>query len=648
MDCTAPPTPKYPRRSSRLCAMWRILCKNCEMTISPDFSALFQASPYPYLLIDTDFILIGANPAYLQATGRTAQELVGMHIFDAFPANPADPDSTNLGEVRTSIELAIATRKPHTTALLRYAVPKETLDGTVFDERYWSAVHSPVCDAAGNVMFVAQNAIDVTGLFQADASAKRYHLKQDAHALIDVPQMSRPQLHEAMTRILNAERLQLQILFDQAPGFMAVMSGRENVFEMVNDAFYELVGRRALVGRPAREALPELVGQGFKELLEGAYESGQRVVLREQKVALRRGGGEKLEDRYVDLLFQPILGQDLRVTGIFVQGSDVTGAHQVGQELSEKVQQLEAIRSSQAFQLELADRIRQLGSSDEVTAAACALLGRRLAVSRVLYAEVDDARGTIFIRRDWTAPGFASLAGQTKTMDDFGPDMIADLRAGRAVVNSDVMLDPRTARHTAAYERIGIRSDLLLPVLKAGRLHVVLTIQDGAPRNWLAQELELARDVAERTWAAIDATQAQAALRTERDQSQTIFDSMGEGFAVVDRDWTILRMNAEGLRLNGRSAAEIVGRNHWEVFPELKDTETEAVYQRVMETGKSEIIELAHTLPDQTQAWSEIRVHRSPDGGIAFFFRDITERRAVQEQLRLADRRKDEFLAMLA
>lgn len=202
------------------------------MTTRPDFAALFAASPYPYLLIDTGFIIIGANPAYLRSTGRTADDIVGKNIFDAFPANPTDPDSTNLGEVRTSIELAISTRQPHTSALLRYAVPVETPEGTVFDERYWSAVHSPVFNAAGEVIYVSQNAIDVTDLYRFDVATRKYYLKQDANAVPDIPQMNRPQLHEAMTRILNAERSQLQILFDQAPGFMAVLTGKEHTFEM--------------------------------------------------------------------------------------------------------------------------------------------------------------------------------------------------------------------------------------------------------------------------------------------------------------------------------------------------------------------------------------------------------------------------------
>ena len=618
------------------------------MNKPPDFSALFTASPYPYLLIDTGFVIVGANPAYLAATARTADDIVGRDIFDAFPANPFDPESTSLDQVRASIERAIATQKPHTSALLRYAIPHQTPDGAAFEERYWSAVHTPVFDEAGQVAFVAQNAIDVTDLYRFDASTRKYYLKQDANAVPDVPLMNGPQMHEAMTRILNAERSQLQILVDQAPGFTAILTGKDHTFEMVNEAYYQLVGYRNIIGQPMLAALPELAGQGLEQLLNRAFETGTPIVLRERKVALQRTAHGPLEDRYVDLLFQPILGQDGRVSGIFAQGNDVTGAYQANRSLSEKVQQLEEIRSSQAFQLELGDRIRQLSDPDDVIQTACELLGRKLNVSRVLYAEVDDDNGTAFIRSGWTVEGFASLAGGNRTMDDFGPQVVAELRAGKVVINEDVGKDHRTAEHAGSYETIGIRSGLMLPLVKAGKLQVILTIQHATPRVWQRDEVRLAQETAERSWSAIEAAQAQAALRTERDQSQYIFDTMAEGFAVLDSDWTILRMNAEGLRITQRCAAEVIGRNHWDVWPELSDTDTEVVYRRVMATGKTEIIEIATTLPDKKHAWMEIRTHRSRDGGIAFFFRNVTERRAAQEQLKLADLRKDEFLAMLA
>ena len=107
-------------------------------------------------------------------------------------------------------------------------------------------------------------------------------------------------------------------------------------------------------------------------------------------------------------------------------------------------------------------------------------------------------------------------------------------------------------------------------------------------------------------------------------------------------------MNAEGLRLTQRSADAVIGHNHWDIWPELKGTSTEAAYRRVMETGKTEILEILKNMPDGSKVWTEIRAHPSLDGGIAFFFRDVSERRLAQEQLTIADQRKDEFLAMLA
>ena len=109
-----------------------------------------------------------------------------------------------------------------------------------------------------------------------------------------------------------------------------------------------------------------------------------------------------------------------------------------------------------------------------------------------------------------------------------------------------------------------------------------------------------------------------------------------------------MRMNAEGLRLTQCRAEDVIGHDHWEVWPELHGTHAETVYRRVMDTGVTAIVELMHLLPDGRRVWIETRAHRSFDGGIAFFFRDITERRTTQEQLTIADRRKDEFLAMLA
>jgi PAS domain S-box-containing protein len=134
----------------------------------------------------------------------------------------------------------------------------------------------------------------------------------------------------------------------------------------------------------------------------------------------------------------------------------------------------------------------------------------------------------------------------------------------------------------------------------------------------------------------------------ERDQSQYIFDTMTEGFALIDRDWTILRMNAAGLQLARRPAHEVVGRKQWEAFPEDAGSDIERLYRTVMEQGKAGTVETRHPLPSGGTRWLEVRVIPALHGGLAVFFRDISDRKHAEEQLRLEAHRKDEFLAMLA
>jgi two-component sensor histidine kinase len=123
---------------------------------------------------------------------------------------------------------------------------------------------------------------------------------------------------------VRAERERLYSLFQQAPGFMCVLDGPEHVFSLANAAYQRLVGKRDLVGSPVRSALPEVAGQGFFELLDKVYTSGEPFVGSKVLVKLQRDADGAAEDRFVDFLYQPITSAKGQVTGIFVEGSDVT------------------------------------------------------------------------------------------------------------------------------------------------------------------------------------------------------------------------------------------------------------------------------------------------------------------------------------
>ncbi len=296
------------------------------MTPSPDFHALFCVSPYPYLLMDLDLTIVAANAAYLRSTGRSEDELLGRYVFDAFPQNPDDPGSTAMEEVRSSLLYAIESGQPHTTAFVRYSVPRETAQGKVFDERFWSTVHTPVKGADGKVAFVAQNAIDVTDLYRFHRDSHLAEVAQAPKLPSAADHFSHAQMHEAMSRIINDERSHLRNLFNQAPGFIAVLTGEQHVFEMVNEAYYQLVGHRDLIGKPVWQALPEVQGQGYEELLDRVTRTGVPYVGRGIKLLVQKVAGGPVSERYIDMLYQPVFGNDGKATGIFVQGHDVTDA----------------------------------------------------------------------------------------------------------------------------------------------------------------------------------------------------------------------------------------------------------------------------------------------------------------------------------
>jgi PAS domain S-box-containing protein len=132
------------------------------------------------------------------------------------------------------------------------------------------------------------------------------------------------------TEKVKAERWQageserLRQMFQKAPGFIAMLSGPDHVFDLVNDAHLKLIGHREVVGKSVAEALPEVTEQGFIDLLDGVWRTGEPFIGRGLQALLQRTPGAAPEERFVDLIYQPVRDPAGQVVGIFVEGSDVT------------------------------------------------------------------------------------------------------------------------------------------------------------------------------------------------------------------------------------------------------------------------------------------------------------------------------------
>ena len=126
---------------------------------------------------------------------------------------------------------------------------------------------------------------------------------------------------------------QLRRMFEQAPGFMVILRGPQHVFELANAAFSHLVGDRNLIGKPLLEVLPEVAEQRFPRLLDEVYATGKPFVGSGMAVVLQREQGVAPEQRYIDFVHQPLIEADGSISGVFVEGTDVTERKRVEQAL---------------------------------------------------------------------------------------------------------------------------------------------------------------------------------------------------------------------------------------------------------------------------------------------------------------------------
>lgn len=152
---------------------------------------------------------------------------------------------------------------------------------------------------------------------------------------------------------LRAEQKRLEELYRQAPAFLAVLMGPDHVFEMTNPRYQELIGHRDVIGKPLRQALPEAADQGFNDILDRVYRTGEPFVGNSVPFKLARTPGQPMEDTFLDFVYQPMRDAEGTVYAILVLGVDVTERKRTEQALmqSEKLAAVGRLSASIAHEI---------------------------------------------------------------------------------------------------------------------------------------------------------------------------------------------------------------------------------------------------------------------------------------------------------
>ena len=299
---------------------------------------------------------------------------------------------------------------------------------------------------------------------------------------------------------LSSEEERLQLMFEQAPGLMALLEGPDHKIVIANRAFHDIFGRDGLIGKAFADALPELTEQGVDEILNGVARSGESFVGHNMPLYVARVDGST-EEIFVNLLFQPLPPSDGQPSGIFLQGHNVT-----------EDKRSETLRNAHNKVLELA-----IGDSPlEVTLNALIRIVESTSHTGVLGSILLlDADGKHL--RHGAAPSLPEPYCKAIDGAEIGPCAGSCGTAaylGAAVFVSDIATDPLWADFKNIALPHGLRACWSTPILTHGRKVLgTFAMYHREPREPTVRDLMLVDLITQTAALVIDRERAHAALR---------------------------------------------------------------------------------------------------------------------------------------
>jgi signal transduction histidine kinase len=319
------------------------------------------------------------------------------------------------------------------------------------EDVYWTYGYSPVRDDDGSIAGVLVVVQETTARINAVAALERARAEAESG------------------------RVRLNELFRQAPAFIAVLRGPEFVFELANESYYQLIGHREIIGKPLLEALPELRGQGFDELLATVMRTGKPYEGRELHAELQRIPGAAPQHAYVDFVYAPIVEKDGTVSGVFVHGVDVT----------EKLQSRHDMEAARA-EAEAANRVKGeflATMSHELRTPLNAIGGYAQLLELGVHGPITEAQREALQRIQRSEQHLLSLVNDVLNFAKLDAGRIdyelTDVSLAETIAAISPMIEPQIAEKKLAYD-VNVADDLLVRADGDKLQQIVLNLMSNA------------------------------------------------------------------------------------------------------------------------------------------------------------------------
>jgi len=368
----------------------------------------------------------------------------------------------------------------------------------------------------------------------------------------------------------------------------------------------------------------------YREALEKLSDSPGMSLDLEHRIRHKDGTWRWVEGTFKNLLDDPEVG------GLVATVRDVT--------------QRKRRESNTAFLVDLAEDLARPSSPDEIVRAAGERMKRHFGVSRLTFAVVDEAADEITAVYDGREQGLVGAMGTRRLSDYASEDYLREFKAGRPIAINGSNTDPRTAAHAQAYEPFRVRAQLMAPHVTDGHLDFVIAMQRPAPHEWRADEVGLLQELAERIYSRLERARAEETLRESEERYRALFDSIDEGFGIVEMlydergravDYRILETNPAFGRMTG--FADAAGKTSLELNPDAEPYWFETL-GRVAQTGEDVRFE---SYAEALDRWFDVYASRVGGQGsrrVAIVFANTTERKRAEEALRESEERLEAAL----
>ncbi|HEY9691694.1 MAG TPA: PAS domain-containing protein [Oculatellaceae cyanobacterium] len=436
-----------------------------------------------------------------------------------------------------------------------------------------------------------------------------------------------------MTYSPKSSQPDFQVLFESAPGLHLVLTPNFTIVA-VSDAYLRatMTKREEILGQGVFDVFPDNpedpTATGVLNLqssLLSVLQNKATHTMAVQKYDIPRpeskGGG--FEERYWSPVNSPILGTDGEVRYIIHRVEDVTDfvrlkqqevkEHELALSLQERTQQMEAEIYLRSQELQEVNRQLQAANLELANARD----GAEKAHQRITSILESITDGFVAVDRDWR---FSYISQATARILQKDLQELVGKQVWQEVFPEAVGTVLESELNRAMERQVTVELEQFYrPLNKWFEIHAY-PCEEGLSIHF--------RDITQRKQAESDRQQA-------NQQVVNILESIGDAFVAMDREWRITYVNQETARLNGKKPEEFIGKTHWEVWPWSVGTVVEQNYRRAV---AEQVAVHFEALYEPLDMWLDIHAYPSPDG-LSLYFRDISERKRVEEAVKTSEER---------